>query len=88
MPTKAVLNILSANKKDIKKGTKIMMDAEVKMVKGKEKLLKAEKTWVKKAETLETKGRRLKSPELLKAAEEHKKSAIGMTDKVLKSMKR
>lgn len=86
--SKAVTRALSANKKDIKKGSKIMMDAKKQMELGRKKLLSAEKTWVRKAEALATEGRKLNSPRLRTAASKHKQSAIGMTDKILKSMGR
>lgn len=85
---KAVTRALSANMKDMKKGSKIMMRARDKMQAGRRELLAAERKWLKKAADLERKGETMDSPKLKKAASTHRQSAIGMTDKVLNSMRR
>ena len=80
--------ILSRNMTDMKQGTKIMMSAKAKMTEGRRELLRAERRWLTKAASLKRTGTRLKSSKITAAARKHKKSAIGMTNKVLRSMGR
>ncbi len=78
-----VNKILSANRRDMKKGSMIMRKAEMDMMRAKKKLLSARRVWLKKAVTLKRQARRYDSPRLAKAAMMHKRSAVVMPRKIM-----